>query len=230
MPLRRVVPSDVLPFAVQRAKLPRAMPYELLLVVPGLPERLTLTSTVRIGRAEGNNIVIDQGIVSSEHCELHPTADGWEVVDLGSTNGTFVDGERITSAPIGPSTTLRLGNTGPILQLTIPALAAKGSTKQVQPDDFVDRIFATMAPQNMSPHTEMMRVAVQERRVQESSTWKHRIQRYRVALGVLAVVALGAGVTAVVQSRRAALVRQTAASVFGTIKEIDLDIRQVEAA
>lgn len=81
----------------------------------------------------------------------------------------------------------------------------------------------------MSPHTQAMRAAVQERRQQEATTWMARIRRYRVGVAVLAVVATGAGVVATVQARRVAELRQTAAAVFGTIKELELDIRRLES-
>jgi soluble lytic murein transglycosylase-like protein len=81
----------------------------------------------------------------------------------------------------------------------------------------------------MSPQTQIVRAAIQERRQQEASTWMTRIRRYRVGMAVLAVVAVGAAAAAVVQARRVAAVRQTAAAVFGTIKELELDVRRLEA-
>jgi len=51
---------------------------------------------VRIGRAPENEIVLDDLLVSRHHAELHGLpAGGYELVDLGSHNGTFVNGRRI---------------------------------------------------------------------------------------------------------------------------------------
>lgn len=49
-----------------------------------------------IGRKPGNSLVLQEASVSGNHCELLRTADGWLLRDLGSTNGTFVDGNKIT--------------------------------------------------------------------------------------------------------------------------------------
>ncbi|MDH4139079.1 MAG: FHA domain-containing protein [Coriobacteriia bacterium] len=48
-----------------------------------------------IGRSPGSDIVIADDFVSSNHVRVHPTSNGVTVQDLGSTNGTVVNGERI---------------------------------------------------------------------------------------------------------------------------------------
>lgn len=47
-----------------------------------------------IGRATGANFIVDAALVSRIHCRLTAGAAELEVVDLDSTNGTFVNGER----------------------------------------------------------------------------------------------------------------------------------------
>ena len=49
-----------------------------------------------IGRATGANFIVDAHLVSRVHCQLTAGATELEVKDLDSTNGTFVNGERIT--------------------------------------------------------------------------------------------------------------------------------------
>ncbi len=62
---------------------------------------------------------------SSRHAELRPptpgAADGWVLVDIGSSNGTYVDGRRITEAPVAAGTPLMVefGPAGPRLRLFI---------------------------------------------------------------------------------------------------------------
>src|SRR5574341_484685 len=55
---------------------------------------------VRIGRHPDKNDVVvprDFATVSGSHCEIRRTSDGYEVVDLDSSNGTFLNGQRIES-------------------------------------------------------------------------------------------------------------------------------------
>ena len=67
--------------------------------------------SVRIGSAEGNDIVLSDRAVSRAHCEITPTPDGPLVKDLGSTNGTFVDGNRVREAWIKPGAQITVGET-----------------------------------------------------------------------------------------------------------------------
>ena len=65
---------------------------------------------VTIGRLEDNSFQIPHPSVSSHHCEIYlKDAEVW-VKDLGSTNGSFIAGERISSeSPLKSSQILRLG-------------------------------------------------------------------------------------------------------------------------
>lgn len=68
------------------------------------------SSAILIGRSPSCTLVLDDDYSSSRHARIFPQADLWMVEDLDSTNGTFVDGERIfqpTPVPIG--VTVRVG-------------------------------------------------------------------------------------------------------------------------
>jgi pSer/pThr/pTyr-binding forkhead associated (FHA) protein len=66
---------------------------------------------VNIGRAEYNDLVVPDDSVSSQHAKLTRREGVWILTDLGSTNGTMVDGERITAdVPIAPGAFVRFGD------------------------------------------------------------------------------------------------------------------------
>jgi ABC-type multidrug transport system ATPase subunit/pSer/pThr/pTyr-binding forkhead associated (FHA) protein len=56
--------------------------------------------TLRIGRDASNDIVADDLSVSRRHAELRKAGDYYEIVDLGSFNGTFVNGQQVIAAPV----------------------------------------------------------------------------------------------------------------------------------
>jgi pSer/pThr/pTyr-binding forkhead associated (FHA) protein len=66
--------------------------------------------SLRIGRAPDNDLVVDDLIASRYHAELRRTTDGqYEIVDLGSHNGTYVNGRRISAQPLADSDTVGVG-------------------------------------------------------------------------------------------------------------------------
>lgn len=97
------------------ANLPQAGPLATLGVVAGprYGEQLAVPApVVTLGRAAACEVVIDDDSVSAQHARLEFDLGGWRITDLGSVNGTAVEGVKLapqvpTSLPYG--TTVRLG-------------------------------------------------------------------------------------------------------------------------
>lgn len=68
-----------------------------LVVIYGvqLGRRYPLLRTVTIGRERGNDIVLDAADVSRRHATLRRVGDQWRLADMGSTNGTEINGRHI---------------------------------------------------------------------------------------------------------------------------------------
>ncbi|HPY29751.1 MAG TPA: FHA domain-containing protein [Verrucomicrobiota bacterium] len=81
-----------------------------------------------IGRVEDNTFPIAEPSVSSHHCEVFLRDAGVVVRDLQSTNGTYINGERITEAPLLPGQVLRLGQVELRLETDATQAAAKKTT------------------------------------------------------------------------------------------------------
>jgi len=62
-----------------------------------------------IGRVDDNTFPIAEASVSSHHCEVLLRGTDVVIHDLNSTNGTFINGEKITESVLKPGQTLRLG-------------------------------------------------------------------------------------------------------------------------
>jgi hypothetical protein len=67
-------------------------------------------SSLMVGRSRSCDLRVDVPAVSRRHALLQPTAVGWTVTDLNSTNGTYLDGVRVDRAPVPSGCTLWLGD------------------------------------------------------------------------------------------------------------------------
>lgn len=102
--------------ATATATRPRSQTSRRRLVVTAGPRRgleLDLANEpLTIGRAKDSGLVIQDDYASTNHARLNRYDDDWVIEDQHSTNGTYVDGERI-SAPtrLSPGTPVRIGTT-----------------------------------------------------------------------------------------------------------------------
>lgn len=71
--------------------------------------RLTPGAVKTVGRTPRADFILDAALVSRLHCRLTAAADNLEVVDLRSTNGTFVNDKRIAKARLKSGDRLRIG-------------------------------------------------------------------------------------------------------------------------
>jgi pSer/pThr/pTyr-binding forkhead associated (FHA) protein len=117
------VPQPAAASAPKAAKAPKpqrkkGVPRQLV-VTEGTLRGTTVTlgtAPVTLGRAHDSTLVLDDDYASNKHARLLPTADGWTLEDLGSTNGTYCDTgrgpskvSRPTLVPVGSA--IRIGKT-----------------------------------------------------------------------------------------------------------------------
>jgi len=77
---------------------------------PPLGTSFPLDAVTTLGRDVNNTIVVDDPFASAEHAVLTFRGRAWYVEDLGSTNGTFVNGVRVEGvSPLGYGDELQLG-------------------------------------------------------------------------------------------------------------------------
>jgi len=91
------------------------------------------TPVANIGRADYNDLMIPDESVSTSHAKLQRREGVWVLVDLDSTNGTFVDGDRVKGeTAISPGVTVRFGDIALVFEPTDDAAGtAKGSGTRV---------------------------------------------------------------------------------------------------
>ena len=112
---RQRKPPQVKPPRQPRAGRPgRGTPQRLLVTAGGLAgTTIGLTDQqITIGRANDATLVLNDDYASTRHARLFPQDGQWIVEDLGSTNGTYLDRQKLTQpTPVPPGVPIRIGKT-----------------------------------------------------------------------------------------------------------------------
>src|SRR5262245_52671931 len=66
---------------------------------------------VTIGRKASSELCIGDISVSRQHCIIRPAGDGFQIQDLKSNNGTFVNGKRVDESVLADGDQIRVGDT-----------------------------------------------------------------------------------------------------------------------
>ncbi len=80
---------------------------------PGLPDEREITleaGETLIGRASENAVVIDNPAASSRHCAILRSGSRYTLRDMNSTNGTLLNGARVSECPLAPGDIISVGN------------------------------------------------------------------------------------------------------------------------
>jgi hypothetical protein len=81
-----------------------------VLEINGARHPITHSHTV-IGRGSDADITVDDGSISRKHVEVLWDGKRAQVNDLGSTNGSLLDGQRVSKAPLAPDSVIEIGRT-----------------------------------------------------------------------------------------------------------------------
>src|ERR1041385_5504728 len=96
------------------------------------PARDLDAEVVRIGRDPSNDLVLGDtrsGGVSRHHAELRYTAMGWRVVDLKSSNGTYLRGQRVVEAALADGDVIQFAPQGPRIRVSLPTALGDATTE-----------------------------------------------------------------------------------------------------
>lgn len=79
---------------------------------PMANQALPLTEQITtIGSVAGNTVVLADPAVSRKHAGIHRVDSNYELADLGSTNGVYVNGHKVPKKTLEPGDIIRVGNT-----------------------------------------------------------------------------------------------------------------------
>jgi hypothetical protein len=118
----------------------------------------------RIGRNPANNIQIVEPSISGFHCEMHVSSLGVAFRDVGSRNGSYVDGRRVEKEIISSAKTIRLGAVDFDLRVPMANVAIPEQKKEPE-------IFANFMPDGTQACQTHAGVAANFRCVKCEKTW-----------------------------------------------------------
>ncbi|MEO6236858.1 MAG: FHA domain-containing protein, partial [Vicinamibacterales bacterium] len=183
-----------------------------------------------IGRDPSCEVQVTGVQVSRRHAEVSWERGDWIIRDLQSSNGLFVDGERVETASIRSAIAVTLGAGGPTVQIApeqmIPAAAPPPAPTPGAPDasldDYAQRYFgADNDDESVGGRTMMIRKAYQQ--------VQHRQKRQqRAIIAVVALLGVAAGAYALYQHRLIVAQEQIAEELFYGMKVLDIRIAQLE--
>jgi pSer/pThr/pTyr-binding forkhead associated (FHA) protein len=102
--------------------------------IPTQSWTFTTETTVRIGRATDNDVVLYSAVVSRYHVELRKSGAGWRVVNI-SSNGTYgMDGQPLSKVAASDGIIFRLATSGPRMQISLSGPPPAALDDEESPD------------------------------------------------------------------------------------------------
>jgi pSer/pThr/pTyr-binding forkhead associated (FHA) protein len=111
---QRKAPQVKAPRQPRPGRIGRGAPQRLLVTAGGLAGTSIglANQQITIGRANDATLVLHDDYASTRHARLFPQDGQWIVEDLGSTNGTYLDRQKVTQpTPVPPGVPIRIGKT-----------------------------------------------------------------------------------------------------------------------
>lgn len=178
----------------------------------------------KIGRTEECDVSIKDAFVSRTHVGITLDNGSWWVTDLNSSNGLFIDGQRLSRAPLKETILLRLGIRGPEVRLTLlpPVNLPKPAQSSKQIRDYAQHYFGKPSDKHpVGEHTMLIRTAF-------AQVQKKEKRKYFSVIGALLVFLVALGAYAAYQYHEAGKQRGIARDIFYSMKSLDLDIANLQ--
>ncbi|MBN2345159.1 MAG: transglycosylase SLT domain-containing protein [Candidatus Aminicenantes bacterium] len=176
-----------------------------------------------IGRDESCQVQVEQaGCVSRRHTEVFFKEEAWWVRDLGSTNGTYLDGKRVEQARLQGTHALRLGRNGPMFQVMVEGGREAEATFS-DLDGYIRHYLETGADASPSgKHTMMIRRAY-------GMVRRRQRRLYGALIAAAVAVALAMMGLAIWRQVHYEKIRDAAQQIFYSMKEQDVRIAQLRS-
>ncbi len=184
--------------------------------------------TFTIGRSEECSIQIDEGVVSRVHLEVLFDGTGWWISDKHSSNGTFLNGKKIDNIGLKTTTTLELGNNGPILLFSFEEKKVAPLQKTTEPSEddsvtsYIQHYFdESKGDDQVGEHTRLMREAFKVVKKKHTS-------KYVKIIAVVGFLALLAAAYSIYQNIKENRQKALAENIFYDMKSLELEVENLK--
>jgi hypothetical protein len=184
-----------------------------------------------IGRDPGCEVCVEDALASRRHARVSLARGEWSIRDLQSSNGLFVDGERVETAPVGQGISVSLGEDGPRLQIgpdlrsMSPEPDAEATVEAIEDsrvEEYADRYLVEAdGDEEVGDRTRMIRVAFQKHQ-------KKQKRQHRWIVGILVLAGLGAAGYAYRAHQEAEKAKADAREFFYQMKDLDITLAAIQ--
>ncbi len=176
-----------------------------------------------IGRDETCGIQFDEEIVSRFHARVLAENGKWWIEDSDSTNGTYLNNQKISRIELTPDLKIEFGKNGPLIQFQFSQLESS-LPDSLSVTHYVDHYFDDKKDETEAgAHTRMLRQAFN--RVQ-----KKKISKYYLIIGIVVILLLIAGSYSIYQHIEANEQKLLAEEIFYNMKSLELQMAQLQAS
>jgi membrane-bound lytic murein transglycosylase D len=194
---------------------------------PGNEQCFHFTKAFRIGRVEECEVCIEDEFVSRIHAEVVFETGKWWVCDLKSSNGIYVNGQRVDRIPIEGSTSIRLGIYGTEVAFEVEPVPVEGrppNGNETMVARYVEHYFGKSTnDKTAGEHTIYVRRAFAQVQTKQK-------RKYGKVIAALVLAVLSAGAYALYLNQQVRRQRAMAQDLFYTMKSLDVDIANLEKA
>jgi membrane-bound lytic murein transglycosylase D len=185
-------------------------------------EQYVFENSFNIGRGEDCQIIFDEEIVSRVHAEVKMQKNGqWWLEDLNSTNGTFLNGQKIDTVQLQPAMKIEFGLDGPLMLFDF-ALQQTESNTNHSVTHYVEHYFHEGQNEaEAGEHTRMVREAYER-------VHKKYASKYYVIIGLAVFLFVIAGGYAIYQHKKAAEQKNLAEEIFYNMKALELQLGRLQ--
>ncbi len=172
----------------------------------------------KIGRDDECEVRLSDSKVSRFHAEVRFSQGKWWLIDLKSTNGTYVDGESKDSIVLTGSTKVEFGRGGPVLSFSVqqPEEGKKAQPVDLSLTQLQKHYFEERPDESAGAHTMMIRAVYGQLK-------KKQQRRFFLIIGTLVCLVVFLGAYAVLKRLESNKQKALAEDIFYSIKSLDLE-------